>query len=56
LPFLFQKKEKPSTSRFAVLKKRGGGRGKGPRGSCLFRGTSDLLEDLGGIASFRMRE
>jgi hypothetical protein len=56
LPFLFKKKEKPSTSRFAVLKERGGGRGKGPRGSCLFRATPDLLVDLEEIASFRMRE
>jgi hypothetical protein len=56
LPFLFKEKEKPSASRFAVLKERGGGRRKGPRGSCLFRGTPDLLVDLEEIASFRMRE
>jgi hypothetical protein len=43
LPSLFKKKEKPSTSRFAVLKERGGGRRKGPLG----------LEE---IASFWMRE
>jgi hypothetical protein len=43
-PFLFKEKEKPSASRFAVLKERGGGgRRKGPLG----------LEE---IASFRMRE
>jgi hypothetical protein len=34
LPFLFRERKKPSTSRFAVLKERGGGRRKGPRGSC----------------------
>jgi hypothetical protein len=43
LPFLFKEKEKSSASRFAVLKERGGGRGKGPLG----------LEE---IASFWMRE
>jgi hypothetical protein len=44
LPSLFQKKEKPSASRFAALEERGGGgRRKGPLG----------LEE---IASFRMRE
>jgi hypothetical protein len=33
LPFFFREKEKPSTSRFAVLKERGGGgRRKGPLG------------------------
>jgi hypothetical protein len=43
LPSLFKKKERSSTSRFAVLKERGGGRRKGPLG----------LEE---IASFWMRE
>jgi hypothetical protein len=33
LPSFFKEKEKPSASRFAVLKERGGGRGRRPRGS-----------------------
>jgi hypothetical protein len=51
------KREKPSTSRFTVLKEREREEKRTSRLLLpLFRATSDLLVDLGEIASFWMRE